>query len=257
MDGMTWFLRARFPRRMLRHLPGSLLGRLSLAFAVIGGTSLAIGVGVLHRTLDDVVWRTHVAAVTASSTAIADRLQARGATGLVAGLPMETMRRFDAATGSMRFAVLAPDGQVLVASPGAQPALPRLDTMGDAEEVFRLGADGSELWGISRQVATPQGDVTLQVAQDMGRAYVVLDDVVRGSIGPVVWVLAAGAVLLFVVNVGSVLLLLRPLRRAAGEAARIRPGGARRLAVCLLLKRRHRKYRCPERLPVVIVPEAD
>ena len=214
-----------------RFLPRSLLGRLAFIFAVVASISIVIGAMVLDLTLNRVVWQEHERAVLASSATVQERLRTSGIHGLQAAPPTpEERRRFDPNTGSMRFVVLDPQGVVLDASRGALPALPRLDPAGEPEARFRTGADGSPLWGVSRVVQTPQGPVTLQVAQDMGRSYVVLDDVPLAAVKPVLVVLTLGAVLLLGANVAAVLLLLGPLRRAAHEAASVRPGGSTRLS---------------------------
>lgn len=216
---------------LLRIMPRSLLGRLTVIFALVASVSIVVGAVVLDQTLNRVVWQEHERAVLASVAPVNERLRTGGLPALQAVPPTpEERRRFDPNTGSMRFVVLDPAGRVLDASRGAVPALPRLDAAGAPEARFRAGADGSPLWGVSRLVETPQGPVTLQVAQDMGRSYVVLDDVPLAAVKPVLVVLTLGAVLLLGANLVAVLLLLGPLRRAAAEAAAVRPGSSTRLS---------------------------
>lgn len=206
----------------------SLIRELAFTHAAIGLIALVVGVLVLHQTLTHVVWQQHERAILASGEEVIARLGRDGPGGLVRPLSAETSRRFDANTGSMRFVVLSMDGRMLASSPGASPALPREDR-GAPAPVFQEGEDGSPLWGVTREVTTPQGPVLLQIAQDMGRSYVVLDEVPWAALGPTVGVLAVGAVLLLGANAGLLLLMLRPIRRAAAQAARIGQGGATRL----------------------------
>ena len=212
-------------------LPRSLIGRVTLAFAAVASFSILIGVVVLDHTLNRVVWAEHERALLTSTTVLRQRIAEGGLAALrAAPLPPDTARRFDPTTGSLRFVVLDETGRVLDASRGAQPALPRLDPAGDPLPRFREGADGSTVWGLSVDFATARGGLTLQIAQDMTRGEIALDEVQNSAVAPMLLVLVGGAVILLVVNVVCVLLLLRPLRRAAQEAAAVRPGTAMRLS---------------------------
>lgn len=225
---------ARLRRRLrplLAWLPASLLGRIALAFGLVATASIGLGTVLVHDALTGVVSQEHERALVASAAPIRQKLVEGGVPALrSAELPPDVRRRFDAGTGSMRFAVLDAEGRVLEASGGAHPALPQRDAAGDPARQFRVPSAGSVIWGISQEVATPQGPVTLQVAEDMALNYVVLDDVPASAILPVVLVLATSAVLLLAVSVAAVLLLLGPLRRAAQEAAAVRPGTSARLS---------------------------
>jgi signal transduction histidine kinase len=206
----------------------SLVRELALIHAFIGLLALLLGTLVLHQTLTRVVWQQHQRAILASAAEVIQRLNREGVAGLARPFSPETSRRFDADTGSMRFAVLTPEGRLLAASPGAGPALPREED-GEPLSAYQTGQDGSLLWGITHDILTPQGPLRLQIAQDMSRSYVVLDEVPLAAIGPIVGVLAGGAVLLFGANAVLLLLMLRPLRRAAREARRIGHGGPARI----------------------------
>jgi signal transduction histidine kinase len=201
----------------------SLIRLLALIHAFVALVALVVGGIVLHHTLAGVVWRQHMRAVLASGEEVVARLEREGPAGLERPLSDEAQGRFDAATGSMRFTVRDRSGRVLAASPGAGQALP-LGAPGAEPEMFRAGRDGSRLWGLTRPVATPEGEVTLQLAQDMDRSYVVLDDVPHAALGPVLLVLAGGAALLFGASAMLLAIMLRPLRRAAEQAGRIGAG---------------------------------
>ncbi|WP_424134206.1 sensor histidine kinase [Roseomonas chloroacetimidivorans] len=210
--------------------PRSLVGRLAAAYAVIGAGALVVGGIILHQTLNHVVWREHQRGIMAAGAVVTERITREGLDGLIRPLGGETGRRFDTSTGSMLFAVVDPATGREIVSPGVREQLPRIEQDGSFPETFQEGRDGTRLWGITRWMDTPDGHhVAVQIAQDMERSYIVLDDVPRAAIGPVLAVLAIGAVLLFVANVGLLILLSAPLRRAAREAERIGHGGPSRL----------------------------
>ncbi|MBP0446793.1 HAMP domain-containing histidine kinase [Roseomonas sp. SSH11] len=206
----------------------SLIRQLALIHAGIGLVALFIGAFVLHQTLSRVVWLQHQRAILAAGAEVIQRLGREGPPGLARPFSPETARRFDSATGSMRYALLASDGRLIATSSGAEPGLPRLKE-GTPLASFQTGQDGSLLWGVTQDVQTPQGRLWLQIAQDMSRSYVVLDEVPIAALGPTILVLAVGALLLFGANAGLLLLMLRPLRRAAQQAGAIGQGGAARL----------------------------
>lgn len=206
----------------------SLIVQLAAIHACIGLLALVLGTLVLHKTLTRVVWNQHQRSILASGAEVERRLRREGLPGLAHPFSPETTARFDSATGSMRYAVLDRNGALLAASPGAESALPRLED-GKPLATFQTGRDGSLAWGITQEVGTPQGSLLLQVAQDMSRSYIVLDDVPLAALEPMVAVLAAGAVLLFGANAALLILMLRPVRRAAREAERIGQAGPARL----------------------------
>lgn len=208
--------------------PPSLIRQIILFHVVTGIIALLIGGVLLHHTLRDVVWEEHQRSLLASGREVLDRLAHEGTASLSRPFSPATSRRFDDPAGSLRFIVVDPRGEVLLASPGAQPGLPRRDP-GGLPARFEEGQDGTRLWGLTRRVATPQGPLDVQIAQDMEIAYVVLDDVAPAALGPVLLLLAIGAAVLLLANVVQLVLLLRPLRRAARQAERIGHGAPTRL----------------------------
>ncbi|MBE9607115.1 HAMP domain-containing histidine kinase [Acetobacteraceae bacterium H6797] len=218
------------PARPAQHArPGSLIRRLAIAYAAIGLGAVVAGAYLLHNTLLEVVWTEHQRGILAAGSEVIDRLEAEGLKGLDRPFSREEARRFDTATGSMLYVVLDETGHQLRASPGASGLLPRFGERGLPAERFQTGRRGARIWGITRWIDTPDGRVAVQIAQDMDRAYIVLDDVPEAAFGPVVWVLGLGVLLLFLINLGLVLLLLRPLRRAVREAEQIGHGSPGRL----------------------------
>ena len=209
--------------------PYSLVMRLALSYAVIGLGALVIGGLILHHTLSRVVWTEHQRGILASGNDLTERLAAEGLAGLSRPIRSEASRRFDSASGSMLYAVTDAEGHRLATSPGVREQLPRVEEDGAIPSTFQLGQDGTRLWGVTRWINTPDGPLALQIAQDMERSYIVLDDVPAAALGPIMAMLAIGAVLLFVANLGLLILLSAPLRRAAREAERIGHGGPPRL----------------------------
>jgi len=209
--------------------PPSLVARLAAAYAVIALGALVAGGLILHQLINRVVWFEHQRGILAAGNEVTQRLEAEGIAGLSRPIEGESGRRFDTATGSMLFAVADPSGRRLAASPGVRGQLPRVEADGTLPDTFQAGQDGARLWGVTRWIGTPDGRVALQIAQDMERSYIVLDDVPAAALGPVLAVLAGGALLLFCANVGLLILLSAPLRRAAREAERIGHGGPPRL----------------------------
>ncbi|MES2713543.1 MAG: HAMP domain-containing sensor histidine kinase [Pseudomonadota bacterium] len=207
---------------------------------MVGLGTLLLGGLVLQGTLRDVVWLEHRRGMLAAAGEIRQRLEADGIAGLQRPLPDAIALRFDTASGSMMYAVLDAGGRRLVSSPGAEQVLPPLSPDGTVQRDFQQGHDGSLIWGVTERITTPDGPMDLQVAQDMDRSYVVLDNVPAAALLPLFAVLGGGAVLIFLANVGLLLLLLRPLRRAAREAEMIGHGGAPRLAT--------------ERMPAEVLP---
>ncbi|HEY4253544.1 MAG TPA: HAMP domain-containing sensor histidine kinase, partial [Roseomonas sp.] len=201
-----------------------------------------VGGILLHQTLRSVVWEEHQRSLLVSGRELMDRLAHEGAVGLARPLSHETTRRFDDPAGSLRFVVLDPQGEVVLHSPGALPALPRSGPDGLPAR-FEEGQDGSRLWGLTRRIQTPQGPFDVQIAQDMAIAYVVLDDVAPAALGPVLLLLAAGALILLAANIAQLVFLLRPLRLAAHQAERIGLGAHTRLT--------------NDRLPVEVRPLID
>ena len=209
--------------------PYSLIARLAGAYAVIGLGALVIGGLILHHTINSVVWNEHQRGILASGNELTERLQKEGLAGLSRSIRTEASRRFDTSSGSMLYAVTDAQGHRLATSPGVREQLPRVEENGSIPTTFQLGQDGTRLWGVTRWIDTPDGRLALQIAQDMERSYIVLDDVPAAALGPIMAVLALGAFLLFVANVGLLILLSSPLRRAAREAERIGHGGPPRL----------------------------
>ncbi|MBR0655447.1 sensor histidine kinase [Plastoroseomonas arctica] len=208
----------------------SLILRLALWHAVVGLGTLLLGGAILQDTLREVVWLEHRRGILAAAGEVRQRLEAEGVAGLRRPLPEAIAQRFDTASGTMMYAVIDARGRRLVSSPGAEQVLPRLAEDGTVQRDFQQGQDGSLVWGVTERIATPDGPMDLQVAQDMDRSYVVLDNVPAAALLPLLAVLGGGSVLIFLANVGLLLLLLRPLRRAAREAELIGHGGAPRLA---------------------------
>ena len=209
--------------------PRSLVGRLAVAYAVIGLGALVLGGLILQQTLHYVVWLEHQRGILAAGAEVTERVSREGVAGLDRPLGGESGRRFDTASGSMLFAVTNAAGEVLATSPGVRGQLPRVEAEGRLPETFQQGQDGTRLWGVTRWIDAPDGRVAVQIAQDMERSYIVLDDVPAAALGPVMAVLAVGAFLLFVANVGLLIILSAPLRRTAREAERIGHGGPPRL----------------------------
>ncbi|MBP0493251.1 sensor histidine kinase [Pararoseomonas indoligenes] len=210
--------------------PHSFVARLAAAYAVIGLGALVVGGVILHQTLNRVVWMEHQRGILAAGAEVTNRIEREGPAGLARPLGGESGRRFDAATGSMLFAVTDSEGNRLAVSPGVDRQLPRVQENGQIPPSFQQGQDGTRLWGVTRWVTGPDGRrMAVQIAQDMERSYIVLDDVPAAALGPVILVLVIGGVLLFVANVGLLILLSSPLRRAAREAERIGHGGPPRL----------------------------
>ncbi|MCR0982160.1 sensor histidine kinase [Roseomonas populi] len=210
--------------------PHSLVARLAAAYAVIGLGALIVGGLILHQTLSYVVWLEHQRGILAAGAEVTSRIAREGLDGLNRPLGGESGRRFDAASGSMLFAVADAEGRRVAASPGVQAQLPRVAEDGRIPDTFQQGQDGTRLWGVTRWITMPDGRrVAVQIAQDMERSYIVLDDVPAAALGPVLAVLTLGGLLLFAANVGLLILLSAPLRRAAREAERIGHGGPPRL----------------------------
>ncbi|WP_426958416.1 sensor histidine kinase [Muricoccus radiodurans] len=214
-----------------RERPRSLLSQLALAHAVVAVMALIVGGVVLHQTLNRVVWVEHQRGILAAGSELTERLTREGIAGLSRPFTPENARRFNTATGSMLYAVVDAGGRAISVSPGADRALPVQGPDGAIPDSFQEGQDGGQLWGITRRIATPDGPLFVQIAQDMERAYIVLDDVPRSALGPVLAVLAVGALLLFLANVGLLLLMLRPVRRAARQAEAVGHGDRARLEV--------------------------
>jgi signal transduction histidine kinase len=217
----------------MRLYPRSLLGRLSAAFAVIAAAAILLGTWRVDRQLNEAVRSIHELSLRAMAEPLSDRLRTGGIGVLDLPSPHAAAPRLaprlDGVGSSFRYVVLDQNGDVLAASAGAHPGLPRPDLAGRENASFEVDEGPLHLWGLSRTVQTPDGPLVLQVAQDMTSVSVVLDDVPRVAFLPLVALLAAGAALLFLANLGLALLLLAPLRRAAAEAAAIRPGTARRI----------------------------
>ncbi|MBW8268551.1 sensor histidine kinase [Caldovatus aquaticus] len=216
----------------MRLSPRSLLGRLTATFAAIAAAAILLGAWLLNRELVGTVHSIHEVTLQAMAEPLTERLRADGVRALAGLAPAQPgpAAQLAGLRSSFRYVVLTPAGEVLVASVHAQPGLPRHDLLGREEASFDVqDGGGLHLWGLSRTVQTPDGPLVLQVAQDMTSVFAVLDDVPRAVFWPLVSLLVAGAALLFLANLGIALLLLRPLRRAAAEAAAIRPGEARRI----------------------------
>ncbi|WP_043834987.1 sensor histidine kinase [Muricoccus aerilatus] len=209
--------------------PYSLVLRLAVAYAVIGFGALVIGGLILHHTINRVVWTEHQRGILASGNDLTERLEKDGLAGLSRPIRTEASRRFDSSSGSMLYAVTDAQGHRLATSPGVREQLPRVEENGSIPSTFQIGQDGTRLWGVTRWIETPDGRLALQIAQDMERSYIVLDDVPAAALGPIMAVLALGAVLLFIANIGLLILLSAPLRRAAREAELIGHGGPPRL----------------------------
>jgi signal transduction histidine kinase len=208
--------------------PPSLIRQLAAIHASIGFIALVLGAIVLHQTLSSVVWDQHRRSILASAHEVLQRLSREGVEGLARPLSPEVARRFDDSTGSMRYAVMRPNGDLLLVSPGAAAVLPRRENA-ELPESFLEGADGSRLWGVTERIATSRGPLIVQIAQDMERSYVVLDDIAPAAVGPILAVLGLGALVLFGASALLLTMALRPLQRAAAEAAMIGKGGPARL----------------------------
>ena len=218
---------------MLR-LPRTLFGRMTLGVALITGILLATEAWLLSWQIHSSIQDMHALLLEAASTPITERLRQDGVAGLQAPLPAATARRFNPESGTMRYAVLAPDGRLLAASAMIEPnpapsGLPQPDLLARPRATFRSSSPEHRAWGLSRHVQTPQGLVVLQVAQDMRNLFVMLDDVPGATLGPMLVAYAVGAMLLVLLFASLTGLALRPLNRAAAQAAGIAPGSGQRL----------------------------
>jgi signal transduction histidine kinase len=209
--------------------PRSLVTRLAAAYALIGSTALVIGGVILYQTLSHVVWLEHQRGILATGNDLTEELSRDGLAGLATFMSCDNARRFYTATGSMLFAVTDRQGRRLAVSPGWRRSFRAWIRMARLPNPSRKGRTGHASGGVTRWIDTPDGRLGVQIAQDMERVYTVLDDVPRDALGPVLSVLALGAFLLFAANVGLLILLSAPLRRAAREAERIGHGGPSRL----------------------------
>ncbi len=210
--------------------PRSLLARLAIAFAVISVVFTAIGVVMVLRQVRHAVDAMHEVYMQAVLDPLTERLRFVGVASLRDPLPAPITARLDQAGGSVSYVVIDEAGRLLAASARAARWLPRTDLdQGEEDEVFRVEEPEWRFWGISRRVETPDGRVTLQVGQDMTSPFVLLDDIPGATFAPIVVLLAGGAMVLLLANLGLTRLLLRPLNRAAAEAGAIGPANSRRI----------------------------
>ncbi|MCA3394127.1 MAG: sensor histidine kinase N-terminal domain-containing protein, partial [Roseomonas sp.] len=209
------------------HIPRSLFGQLMAIFAVVAAAMIVLGAWTLDRQIHNAARATHERFLLTAVEPLAQRLKARGVAGLSDGRLPVLVNPLYSAGGTIRYAVLDAGGELLASSPNALPGLPQLNFVGQVSAAFAVDVGDLHLWGVSRQVETPDGAVTLQVAQDMSSVFVVLDDVPRAAFWPIVLALGGGAILLFLANLLLTRMLLRPLRQAAADAAAITPTRAR------------------------------
>ncbi|MEO3473230.1 HAMP domain-containing sensor histidine kinase [Roseomonas sp. CAU 1739] len=210
--------------------PRSLLGRLTITFAVISVAVTAMGAAMVLRQVRRAVDAMHEVYMQAVLDPLTERLRFAGTRSLQDPLPAQITARLDAVGGSVSYVVTDPQGRLLVASPRARRWLPR-PGLGEGEEddFFRIEEPGSRFWGIARQVETPEGPVSLQVGQDMTSPFVLLDDIPGATFTPILTLLGGGAMVLLMANLGLTRMLLRPLNVAAAQAAAIGPASSRRI----------------------------
>ncbi|HYF07359.1 MAG TPA: ATP-binding protein, partial [Acetobacteraceae bacterium] len=210
------------------HLPRSLFGQLTAVFGVVAAAMILLGAWGFDHQIHGAVRAVHERSLLAAAEPLAQRLQEGGIASLSEPKPPALAARFETAGGTIRYVVLDQAGTILASTPNASPGLPRQELIGQPFATFAVDRSDLHLWGLSRMVETPQGPLTLQVAQDMTSVFVVLDDVPRAAFWPIAALLGGGALVLFLANLALTRLLLAPLRRAAADAAAIGPTRARR-----------------------------
>lgn len=210
------------------HLPRSLFGQLSAVFAVVAAAMIVLGIWSLDHQIQLAVRAMHERALLATAERLTDRLRVGGIEALTLSAQPSTAGWIELAEGAIRYVVLDAAGNIVASTLNAGPGLPQRQYLGLVSANFEVEIADHHLWGLSRLVESPEGNLTLQVAQDMTSVFVVLDDVPRAAFWPIAAVLGGGAVILFLANLGLARLLLAPIRRAAADAALIGPSRPRR-----------------------------
>ncbi len=154
---------------------------------------------------------------------VAEHLQA-GNGGWSLELPPDLQALYGRGYGGYALAVIDGSGRVLFSS------LPQRDRLFAPQETlrnpyfFRQRRGKAAFYGIDFPVRSGARSATIQVAQDLENADVIVDDVVAGFVRRVAWVLVPMFVLLLGLDVLIVRRALRPITTASQLARSIQPG---------------------------------
>jgi signal transduction histidine kinase len=154
---------------------------------------------------------------------VAEHLRA-GSGGWTLDLPPDLQTLYGRSYGGYALSIIDDSGRVLFSS------LPQRDRLfapkGKLQDpyFFRQNRGAAAFYGIDFPVHSGDLTATIQVAQDLENADVIVDDVVAGFVRRVAWVLAPMFVLLLCLDALIVRGALKPITRASQLARSIQPG---------------------------------
>lgn len=119
-----------------------------------------------------------------------------------------------------QYAVLGRDGRIIDSSGSPEPLIP---SASDRTQYFELPSHGRQkaLFGISVSIAAPSPAQAIQIA--FPKAHVIFDSVLEEFVRDIAWIWIPFVLALLATNTVVLGFALKPLRRAAQEAARIGP----------------------------------
>lgn len=141
-------------------------------------------------------------------------------------LPPDLQALYGRGYGGYALAVLDGAGRVVYSSLGGGEPLFRSSSQSSQPSFFRQHHGKAEFYGIYYPVRKAGTFATIEVAQDLENADVIVDDVVVGFVQRVSWVLLPMFALLLALDVLIVRRALRPITDASNLARRIQPGSA-------------------------------
>lgn len=139
-------------------------------------------------------------------------------------LPPDLAALYGRGYGGYALSVIDENGRVVSSSLPRQEALLAANAPLQAPSFFQERRGKAEFYGIDFPVRKGGRSATIEVAQDLENADVIVDDVVAGFVRRVAWVVLPLFALLLVLDVLIVRKALKPITTASQLARKIQPG---------------------------------
>ena len=157
------------------------------------------------------------------ATTVADHLKPAG-DGWVLDLPPDLLALYSRGYGGYALSVIDSNNRVIFSSLSGRERLFASPPQSERPSFFRQKSGRAAFYGIDFPVHKNGNAATIQVAQDLENADVIVDDIVVGSVRRIAWVMLPIFVLLLGLDVLIVRRALKPITIASRQARAIQPG---------------------------------
>ncbi|HYD05694.1 MAG TPA: ATP-binding protein, partial [Reyranella sp.] len=208
---------------MIRFRFRSIIGRIvALHVVAIGVTSVLMPLA-LYYLLNQAANSLHRDTLHSQAFTIASFLRPRSDGSLSLEMPPEVRPIYSGEYALYSYAVLDPQGKVLLSSQPDGGPLFTLDEQAVRDWYVRRRTTGASLFGVS--VARPVGEhiYIVQVAQDLAHRDVIIDDIVSEFLPRVAWITFPILLLLLVIDIVIFRRALASVNEASTAAATVSP----------------------------------